>query len=243
MLFDIWTVARKDLKEIFIQRGSLRSGIANVLIVIAISGILFPLQWGVEWINSPVGLISILWLPLFMSMGLVADAFAGERERHTLETLLASRLSDSSILYGKMLASILYGFGITLAGLLLGAVTVNLSHPGAGFYPVPYFLGALGLSLLGLVLITGLGVLISLRASNVRQAYQRMSLGFIVLWLPIIIAPKILSDATKLQISQQLAAINEMQAIIAAAAVLLVLDLGLIFMANVRFRRSQLILD
>ena len=34
-----------------------------------------------------------MWFSLLLVINVVADSFAGERERHTLETLLASRLS------------------------------------------------------------------------------------------------------------------------------------------------------
>lgn len=243
MITDILTITRKELKEIFVQRGSLRAGITNVLIVIAISGILFPLQSGPQWVQSPIGLVTVAWLPLMMSMGLVADAFAGERERHTLETLLASRLSDQAILYGKMLASIVYGFSIAVAGMLLGALVVNMQYPGAGFYPLPYFLGALIFCLLGMLLVAGIGVQVSLHASNVRQAYQKMSLGFILLWLPIILGPQLLPDEWMGQIALWLANINALQAALYFTGALLAADLFLIFLANKRFQRSRLILD
>lgn len=243
MLYDIGTIAGKELKEILIQRGSLRGGVMNILIYIAISGILFPLQMGVAWVTSPLGLLSVSWLPLFTSMGLVADAFAGERERHTLETLLASRLSDRAILYGKMTAGVVYGLAIAVAGMLLGALTTNVLHPGAGFYPLPYFIGALVFSLLGMLLVTGVGVLVSLHANNVRQAYQRMSLGFLLLWLPVIIGPQFMPDAWKQQLGQSLQYVDGLQVAVAIGAFLLVLDLALVLAATVRFQRARLILD
>ncbi len=243
MLYDIVTITRKELKEIFVQRGSLRSGITNVLIIIGISGILFPLQFWREWIQSPLGLVSVVWLPLFMSMGLVTDAFAGERERHTLETLLASRLSDQAILFGKMLASILYGLGIALAGILIGAITVNLVYPGAGFYPPANFFGAMLLSLLSTTLVTGIGVLVSLHANNVRQAYQRMSLGFLLLWLPLVIGPQILPQAWKARLAYWLMNINGLEVVVGVVALLLIADLALIGIAIARFQRARLILD
>jgi ABC-2 type transport system permease protein len=243
MFNDIVTITWKELKEIFIQRGSLRSGITNILLVLAITGIFFPLQFGSEWITSPLGLVSVAWLPLFMSMGLVADAFAGERERHTLETLLASRLSDQAILYGKMLSSILYGAGLGLAGMLLGAVTANLARPGIGFYPIGNFLGAVLFSLLGATLIAGIGVLVSLRASSVRQAYQRMSLGFLLIWMPVIFAPQLLPEAWKVQLALWLENINGLQAAVVGGAILLVIDLALIALDHARFQRAKLILD
>ncbi len=243
MIYDIATITRKELKEIFVQRGSLRSGVINVLLVIGISGILFPLQFGREWITSPLGLVSVIWLPLFMSMGLVADAFAGERERHTLETLLASRLSDQAILFGKMAASILYGLGIGLGGLLVGALTINIIYPGAGFYPLGNFLGAVLFSLLGATLVAGVGVLVSLHASTVRQAYQRMSLGFLVIWLPLILAPQLLPAAWKAQIAGRMENVNGLQVSITAAIILLAIDLILVALTSARFQRARLILD
>lgn len=243
MLSDILTILRKDLKEIFVQRGSLRSGLMNILIMLAIIGVLFPLQMGREWLVSPIGLISVIWMPLFMSMGLVADAFAGERERHTLETLLASRLSDQAILFGKLAAAVVYGMIIALAGILIGALTVNLRYPGAGFYPAGNFLGALIFALLGTLLVSGLGVLVSLRASSVRQAYQRMSLGFIVLWLPLILGPQILPKEWLAVFSQWLTQVNATQAAFIAGAVLLILAVVMIGLAITQFKRSRLILD
>jgi ABC-2 type transport system permease protein len=243
MAYDILTITWKELKEIFVQRGSLRSGLTNLLIVIGIIGILFPIQFGREWITHPIGLISGAWLPLFMSMGLIADAFAGERERHTLETLLASRLSDQAILFGKMLSSILYGGGIGLAGMLLGALTANLAHPGIGFYPLGSFLGTVLFALLGITLVAGVGVLVSLHAGNVRQAYQRMSLGFLLIWLPLILAPQFLPEAWKLQIGQWLASANAAQLVTVFAVALLAADLIVIALARARFQRARLILD
>ena len=243
MLYDIFTITSKELKEIFVQRGSLRSGFSNLLIVIAIIGVLFPMQYGQDWVRSPVGLITTAWLPMFMSMGLIADAFAGERERNTLETLLSTRLSDQAILYGMMLAAIIYGSGITLVAMIVGAITVNLTFPGAGFYPLPMFLGAIGFSLLGMVLVSGIGVQVSLHASNVRQAYQRMSLGFMVLWLPLILGPQFLPDETMRGILNFLQRLNLTQAALIAAGALLVIDAVLIGLANARFQRSRLILD
>jgi ABC-2 type transport system permease protein len=243
MLYDISTITRKELKEIFVQRGSLRAGITNLLLIVAIGGILFPFQYGREWITSSIGLIMVAWLPLMMSMGLVADSFAGERERHTLETLLASRLSDQAILYGKMLAAVTYGLGIIVACMLLGALTVNLQFPGTGFYPLGNMLGALGFSLLVLLLVTGIGFQVSLHANNVRQAYQKMSLGFLLIWLPLMLAPQFMPEEWIRQIGVLVDNINGTQFVLFLAVALLIINAGLIALANARFQRAQLILD
>jgi ABC-2 type transport system permease protein len=243
MISDIITIAQKELKEIFLNRGSVRGGVSSLLIVVGICGIFFPLQWGEDWITQPIGLAMVAWLPLFMSIGLVTDAFAGERERHTLETLLASRLSDQAILFGKMAAASLYGLSIAVGSMLLGAVTVNIAHPGIGFYPVQNFLGAILFAMLLMLLVTGAGVLVSLHASTVRQAYQRMSFGFLALWVPLSLGPQILPEAGKQQLAIWIAGINGLQAAIAGAVLLVIVDGILIALAITRFQRSRLILD
>jgi ABC-2 type transport system permease protein len=243
MLYDIFTITGKELKEIFVRRGSMRAGITNLLLVVVVGGVMFPFQYGKEWITSLIGLIMVSWLPVMMSMGIVADSFAGERERHTLETLLASRLSDQAILYGKMLASVTYGMSIVLAGMLLGALTVNLQFPGIGFYPMNHFLGALVFSLLVLLLVTCIGVQVSLHASTVRQAAQAMSLGFLLIWLPLMLLPQYMPESWKVQAAAWLANVNGLQAILFLGAALLLANLALVVLANARFRRARLILD
>lgn len=243
MLYDVITITQKDLKEIFVQRGSLRSGIANLLIVIFITGIMFPLQFGKDWLFNPISMITVAWLPMFMSMGLIADAFAGERERHTLETLLASRLSDQAILFGKLAAAVLYALIIIVASLALGAVTVNVQFPGAGFYPLGTLAGTIVFVTLGALLISGIGVQVSLHASNVRQAYQRMSIGFLVLWLPIILAPQVLPEGWKQQINLWAEGLNMLQVALAFGVGFILVDLALVALGLARFQRSRLILD
>jgi len=68
------------------------------------------------------------WVPLFLVMGVIAYSFAGDRERHTLETLLASRLSNRAILLGKIAAAVGYALRVTLLSLAAGLVTVNVAH-------------------------------------------------------------------------------------------------------------------
>ena len=64
-----------------------------------------------------------------MIISFIGDAIAGERERHTLETLLASRMPDRAILLGKVIAIVLYAWGMGVLSLLPG--------PGVG-RPVSY---------------------------------------------------------------------------------------------------------
>jgi ABC-2 type transport system permease protein len=241
---DILTLIWKEWKELFTQGPRFRGGWVGMLVFIGVFGVLMPLQSGRGWVESPGTLLVWSWVPFLLVNSVVADSFAGERERHTLETLLASRLSDRAILLGKIGAALLYGWGMTLLGLLLGLVTVNVAH-GQGqllLFPATAFLGILTLSLLVAALSAGIGVLVSLRAATVRQAQQTLSVAFLVLFIPVFLFP-LLPEEWRLRMARAAQAADPAQWLGAAAGILLVLDLGLLGIAASRFKRTRLILD
>lgn len=245
MIADMMTVVWKEWKEIFLMRGSLRSSLLNIAIIVGLVGVFFPLQNGAEWLNSAAGLVVWSWLPLFLVMSVIADAFAGERERHTLETLLASRLSDRAILFGKITAAVLYGWSLVIASVLLGAVTVNLAHPTGQlqFYPPLIFASSLVLSLLGSLLMGSAGALVSLRSATTRQAYQKMSIAFMVIWFLPMLALQFLPAQITAGLLNRLGGLNVSQAIAGVVVFLLLVDLVLLAAAGRQFQRARLILD
>ncbi len=244
MFTDIYTIIRKEWKELFLQRGGgMRGGLLSQLLILGVLGVLLPLQMGSEFLVRPSVALVWLWLPIMLTMNMVADAFAGERERFTLETLLASRLSDRAILFGKMAASILYGFWIGVLAMLLGAVTVNIASPAPGggiqFYPPTTFVGVLVLILLANTLMAALGVLVSLRAKTVRQAYQQLSVGLIILFvLPAFALQFIPALGQALQ--ELMATWNASQVGLFVIGVLFVIDVALTAAAMARFQRNKL---
>lgn len=249
MIADIWTVMRKELRELLFQRSSMRGagrgGWLNLAIIAVVFGIFLPLQLGTDWVNSPIVLIYWAWVPLFLVSGVIADSFAGERERHTLETLLASRLSDQAILFGKIAAGIAYGCGLTFISLLLGVVTVNVTRWSGSvlFYPARIAAGGVVLSLFGAGLAATAGVLVSLRATSVRQAAQTMSLAIMILLFVPILGLQALPAAWKARLAQAVTTLDLTQVILAGLAVLVVLDAITLAAAMARFQRARLILD
>ncbi len=241
---DIGTVVWKEVKELLFQRGNLRGGWVSLLIVVAVFGILLPLQSGREWVESPIGLAMWAWVPFILVSSVITDSFAGERERHTLETLLASRLSDRAILFGKVGAAVAYGWGLTLANMALGLITVNVVY-GYGkllLYPAPIALGIIVLSFLVAALASELGVLISLRAATVRQAQQTFSIVNLFLFIPLFLLP-VLPQELQLRIARVLMQTDASGIALAVIAVLLIADAALLAAAMARFQRSKLILD
>ena len=243
MWADITAVFWKEWKEILTWGGT-RSKL-NLIITAAIFGVFLPLQTGRIWVEEPLFLIMWVWLPVLLVTTTIADAIAGERERHTLETLLASRLADSAILLGKMAAGATYGLAITWLNMVLGIITVNIAF-GAGkviFYKPAILVVTLAFSLLAAALAAGAGVLVSLRASTVRQAQQTLSLVVMLLLFVPIFGLQALPAATQAQVIQMLEGLKLLPTALSAGGVLLVIDIALILAALARFKRSQLILD
>ncbi len=116
---DILTMVWKESKDLLFQ-GGWRS-LIRPLIVVGIMGIYLPLQFGPQWVDlTPIGMILLLWIPFFVIISFVGDVIAGERERHTLETLLASRMPDRAILLGKVVAIVVDALVLILLASVLG---------------------------------------------------------------------------------------------------------------------------
>jgi ABC-2 type transport system permease protein len=237
-MIDASAVAWKEWRELIGQRGL--SGKQGIILMAATFGIMLPLMNGRVWITSPAIAIAWSWVPMFLVTTVIADAFAGERERHTLETLLASRLSNASILFGKMGAAIGYAGVLTFVCLILGVLTVNLSHREEGLvlYTLPVVLAMCGLGLLGAVFVAAIGVLISLRAATVRQAQQTLGAAIIVLLLvPVGVAQALPAAWTQ---NLHLDAPRAAQLAILGLAAFAALDAAVVALAMSRFRRARL---
>ena len=234
---DLWTMMWKESKDLLFQ-GGWRASI-RPLLLIGILGIYLPLQFGLQWLAlSPIEMYVILWIPFSVIISFIGDAIAGERERHTLETLLASRISDRAILLGKVIATVGYAWGMALGGLLLGLVLVNLFKGNGGgwmfYHPLDVLLEALALSLLTCILGASAGVLISLRSATVRQAQQILSIGTLVLIFGGIFALQALPP-------NFVSSLSYSQFLFLAIAVIAVLNAILLGLSLVIFRRSRLI--
>jgi ABC-2 type transport system permease protein len=244
MIADIWTITKKEMKELLTQRGRFRGGGLGMLFFLAVFGIVMPLQAGKAWVDSPIVLAYWAWVPFLLVTSVIADAFAGERERHTLETLLASRLSDQAILVGKITTGVLYGWGLTLVCMLLSLATVNIVHGRDGLllFPAGIAAAAVGLSFLLSFFAAAMGALISLRANSVRQAQQTMSIAVYVVLVPLLLLP-VLPQSLRAALGGMAQGANSATILIGLIGLLVLVDLALLGLSMVSFKRAHLILD
>jgi ABC-2 type transport system permease protein len=235
---DVWTVAWKEWREIFARQGRFRGGVLSFALALLVFGVLLPWQLGRAWVESPALLLSWAWVPLLMLSSVIVDAIAGERERHTLETLLASPLGARSILAGKILAAVGYGLAVLVSSLALGLVTVNVlfSRSELLLYPLPALVLGLAAALVLSTLVAAVGVLVSLRAASVRQASHGMGLAVLLVGFAPLVAVRAASSFLPGPSAAALLAI-------VAFASAVVLDALLLGLAFLRFTRARLVLE
>jgi len=219
--------------------------VAILLTPLALFGIIFPIQFRHQWLTSGWSVAVAVITPLLLISSTIAESFAGERERHTLETLLASRLPDRAILFGKLLMSITFGWGMTLFLLLVSLVVVNILEWTGVFqiYQTSILWLDLAASLLMSGMVANLGLLISLRAPTVQNAAQTIMLmlfmPFLVLQAGVFLLPTFLPEES---IQAMLGYMNAATIVQILLSLLLAANIGLLLGAMARFKRSKLIL-
>lgn len=256
MIRDVVTIMWKERRERAGSQRRLGSRVVGLLFpvfTLLLMAVVPPLAVGPGWTESPFALLASVFVPFMAAMSTVSDAFAGERERKTLETLLASRLPDRAILFGKIAVPLTNGLGATVLAHVLSLLVLNIVYRGGGLliYSARWTLLILSLAFLAGLLVTCLGVLMSLKAVTVQQA----TLNFIV----AIMAPPVAAlgvgyfmaavfpESWDLFVSRLLAdgvpLANFWTMLTVMFGVLIVLDLGLLLLSMHQFQRSRLRLD
>jgi ABC-type Na+ efflux pump permease subunit len=118
----------------------------------------------------------LLVIPLMVSAVLAADAFAGEKERRTLEGLLHLPIADRDLFVAKVLGAFLPAVVITWVGAVLYVVLCNaIAWPVLGrvFLPFSQFtVMILWVAPAVAALALGLLVIVSSRARTTQEANQ-----------------------------------------------------------------------
>jgi ABC-2 type transport system permease protein len=237
------TIIWKESKGLLKQGKSRSKSLWVLLTPVFMFGIVLPIQFREEWLNMAWSLAIALFTPLILIAPTICESFAGERERHTLETLLASRLPDRSILFGKMIVSIIYGYGMTIILLFMSLVIVNILtwHGKFQFYQTNILLADLGLGLLFSGLMVTLGILISLRSVTVQSAQQVLMMIVVIpifgLQAFVFLLPTFLPMSS---IREFLGRFDYDQILLIILGVLLLIDISLLLAAMSRFKRSRL---
>ena len=134
----------------------------------------------------------LLFAVLMGGMYLAIDTTAGERERHSLEPLLTTPVSRTSLLLGKVFATVIFmlmSLALTLIGFTVAMPYLPLDELGmsSGFTPltaVYAFLLLAPFALLGAILMT----LVASFTKTYKEAQTWLGLLLLVPTLPVAIA-------------------------------------------------------
>jgi ABC-2 type transport system permease protein len=242
MIDQIRAMIWKEWKEVLLQRD--RSG-TDRLLRTSLAVVVFAfLVWrvGMAFVDRPTLLLMPSLILVFCVIAIVADSFAGERERHTLETLLASRISDDAILFGKIGSSVLLVWGLMFLILIAGLIEVNLTRSvdGAFIFPMHRVISTLAFTFLACLFISCIGVFVSLHTSTVRQATQALNIGFMLLLFAALYASVSLPQDWRIKLAQAFTVDNLMRTEFGAGILILIIDLAFVAAARLSFRRHKL---
>jgi ABC-2 type transport system permease protein len=132
-----------------------------------------------------------LIIPLMASSVISSDSFAGEKERRTIEALLATPITDGELFMGKVLVSFVPSMMVTVISFLLYTLTVDiLAYDMFGRLLLPnlgWMMLIFGLAPTIALASIGLTVMISSRVKGFREA-QQISVVLIVPILMLLFA-------------------------------------------------------
>jgi len=185
-------------------------------------------------------------MPMVVVGVIVPDAIAGERERRTLTTLLASRLPDRAILAGKLMFAVAVGWVVSplLLGIALVVVNLTIRPPAPLLYEPGLLAVVLALGLLVAVLTGAIGVFVSLRASSAQEAQQLTLMGLMLPLTPVTMGLSAIVFTNKDRARDLVRWVGSLDiglVIGGVVAILALVDAALLWAADRRFRRSRLI--
>ncbi|NHJ48219.1 MAG: ABC transporter permease subunit [Asgard group archaeon] len=129
---------------------------------------------------------TFLLLPMILPMVIAADSIVGERERKTIEALIATPLSKGEILLGKLMTTMIPSTLVTWISGIIFMVISDLSlywELGKLVFPNTMSLVLLfGLSPFFSLITTQTMIIVSTRASGMREAQQIGSLVILPLY-------------------------------------------------------------
>lgn len=88
------------------------------------------MRWGAPLIGErilPFLLMIVGFFPISFSLVIALETFVGEKERHSLEPLLATPLTDGELYWGKMMAALITPLGAAYLGLTVYLVGLFFS--------------------------------------------------------------------------------------------------------------------
>ena len=178
-------------------------------------------------------MIPLFWVtPVALTSTVAADSFVGEKERNTIEPLLAAPISDGQLFLAKLATAVIPAVLGTWVGMMIfGAFIYNAPSryvPRFILLDPDWQLSALVIVPLMAVLAAAIAALISTRVATYRSAYQLNSLVVLPIILMLVPQTIVLFLFTP-------------RALVYIGAFILFVDAGLIWLAMRFFDRERIL--
>lgn len=200
----IWKEWR-ELRQFLRDRSTIFS-----LVMIAVPFVLMDILSPEDWREPTSFVAPFTVLTLILCLVSVTDAFAGERERLTLEALLATPLRSADIVLGKLVVILLFAAGTALTVLSAGQVIVAFSIDGNyHFISLMPLLAGIISGMVVAVFFISVGMVVSLKSSTVRRAEMKLTAIVFVILAVLMNAPYLFPRGAVLSFLDQLAALPD----------------------------------
>ena len=189
----VWTLVRREIRDTLRDWRMVAPIVVLTLFFPALMS--FVANAALNWVHKyggapiigerliPFLLMVVGFFPISFSLIIALETFVGEKERHSLEPLLATPLTDAQLYLGKTLAALVPPLAASYLGITVYLAGLYLFE---GWSPPPVLL-ALVLSLTtaeGLVMVTG-AVVVSSQTTSVRAA--NLLASFIIIPMALLI--------------------------------------------------------
>jgi hypothetical protein len=159
-----------------------RTGVLIYAFALLALGILLPWHLSFDFLDAMV-LLAYACLPALLVAPVVAESFAGDREREQIPATSEERRRS---MYAKVAAGALYGWISALVALVLGIATVNLSFTRWILPPALLAIDLVLMSLAVSVSAASIAAAVSVRARSAKHAKRTLRQGFLLLLVLVV---------------------------------------------------------
>ena len=176
-MYPVWVIAQREIKDtlrdwrIVLPIAILVTGFPFLANFAASRGIAFVNQYGAGLIIErllPFLMLVVAFFPSSFSLVIALETFVGEKERRSLESLLATPLSNGQLYLGKLIASSVPPIIASYIGIIFYLVLLRVSldwRPGFSLLLASFVMATAQT----LVMVTG-AVIVSSQSTSVRAA-------------------------------------------------------------------------
>lgn len=145
---------------------------------------------------------------------------------------------------GKTLAAVVYAWATVLVTAAIGLVVANITAPHNGIilFPQSSTVSLLGLSGCIAILAALIGTLLSMEMAAVKPVQQLLSLGSILLLVPLFLFNQLPRDTQQHVLTTLMNVNSSMLLFLEVIGVFVLIDAFLLLVVMLRFRRTHLIL-